>query len=179
MSLSSTAIAYNPPTPPFDDERINEGIALLGRARREIKMLDAEMNQRIADIKAEYERRATDPKMAAAVCEKVIREYCVANRKRLTRDGAVKYHRFPAGDVIWRMNPPSVTVGKKALSTVLAYLHSKKLGRFIRLTETIDKEAMLAEPEVAATIDGVRITRGRENFVIEPVEVPLSQGTGD
>ena len=47
-----------------------------------------------------------------------------------------------------------------------------KLGlvRFIRVKEEVNKEAMLNEPELAATVAGVTIKTGVEDFVITPFE---------
>jgi len=52
----------------------------------------------------------------------------------------------------------------------------KKLGlaRFLRVKEEINKDAMLAEQDLAQTITGVSISQG-EDFVIVPFETELEE----
>jgi phage host-nuclease inhibitor protein Gam len=155
-------------------DEVNTELKSLGDLRRELAAIELVMNEHLAEVKADFEARAEGAKSKAVLCEKLVREYCKAHRKELTKDGAVKYHKFPAGTVTWRKAPPSISVGKRAVDAVLAYLHSHKLGRFIRTHEKLDKEAMLAEPDTAASIPGLKLRTGGEQFVITPLEVPLS-----
>ena len=46
------------------------------------------------------------------------------------------------------------------------------LKRFIRTKEEINKEAILDEPEVVASVKGISITQ-KEDFVIVPFETEL------
>jgi phage host-nuclease inhibitor protein Gam len=136
------------------------------------------MNEQLAAIKARFELDAADSKLIANVNEKLIRDWCRENRKGLTRDGAVKYHDFPAGRVTWRKDPPSVSIPKKAVGMILAWLHEHKLAAFIRIKEEIDKEAILANPNTAARIPEIKIRKGGERFVVEPFNVDLSVAPG-
>lgn len=53
---------------------------------------------------------------------------------------------------------------------MLESLRTLGLVRFIRTKEEVNKEAMLNEPELAATVAGVTIKTGVEDFVITPFE---------
>ncbi len=157
---------------PLTYAEINEKIADLGALRRDMAVLEAEMNQRLADIKAEYERRAEHPKMGAAILEMRIRGWCDEHRAELV-DGKKKSHSFPAGTVSWRKAPAGVELKKKT-AQLIAILKRMHLGRFIRTTETIDKEAILADPDAVARVPGIDVRSAGEKFLIEPFEAQLS-----
>jgi phage host-nuclease inhibitor protein Gam len=169
LSSTATSLSQSP-----EYQKANKSIELIGHARRELKMIEAEMGDGIAAIKADFERRAKNPKLIININEPLVRGFCKAHRKELTDGDRVKYADFPAGKVIWRKSPPSVSVATKILAQILASLHARKLAWAIRMTEEIDKEAILANPGPFAEIDGIKVNKGGEKFVIEPVEVPLA-----
>ncbi|MCT8633294.1 host-nuclease inhibitor Gam family protein, partial [Glaesserella parasuis] len=73
---------------------------------------------------------------------------------------------FTTGEVQWRAKPPAVVA--KGIDSILESLRNLGLFRFIRTKEELNKEAMLAEPDVARSISGVTIREGVEEFVIKP-----------
>ena len=56
----------------------------------------------------------------------------------------------------------------KGIDGILESLRNSGLFRFIRTKEELNKEAMLAEPDIARSISGVTIREGVEEFVIKP-----------
>ncbi len=68
------------------------------------------------------------------------------------------------------MTPPKVFI--RAIENVLDYLRMAGLNRFIRVKEEVNKDAILAEPEVVANIKGISITQ-REEFIVIPFETAL------
>ena len=56
----------------------------------------------------------------------------------------------------------------KGIVGILESLLNLGLFRFIRTKEELNKEAMLAEPDIARSISGVTIREGVEEFVIKP-----------
>ena len=54
-------------------------------------------------------------------------------------------------------------------------LRTLGLHRFIRTKDEVNKEAMLNEPELAATVAGVSVIKGKEDFAITPFEVETQQ----
>jgi phage host-nuclease inhibitor protein Gam len=155
---------------------VNGLIEQLGQRQREIAIDEALMNEKIVETKAFYEDLSRQARTECVAAEKAIRDWCKAHRQELTDNGARKYHDFPAGRVIWRKDPPSVSVPKKGIAQILLWLHAHKLARFIRVKEELDKEAMLAEPDLAATVPEVRIRKGGERFVVEPTHLGLHNG---
>ena len=83
----------------------------------------------------------------------------------------MKTAAFTSGEVQWRLRPPSVSIkGKEA---VLDLLRRLGLSRFIRTSEEINKEAILAEPAGVASVPGIAISQA-EDFVIVPFQVELN-----
>ena len=119
----------------------------------------------IGDLNRELERLVKEnlsPKQDA------VQAWCESRRDELTQNGKTKTGSFNTGEVQWRQRPPSV--GIRGAESVLESLRTLGLVRFIRTKEEVNKEAMLNEPELAATVAGVTIKTGVEDFVITPFE---------
>ena len=168
--LKSQAASH--PVPQSMNEA-NDFIYRIGAAQRERDRIQAEMNDRLAEIKAEFEERADPFKTEIEDRTKGILTFCEAHRDDLTRSGKVKFHKFPAGEINWRRRPPKVSV--RGMAVVLERLKSLGLKRFIRTKEEVNKEAMLAEPDVAASVDGINVGSEGEDFVITPFETDLEE----
>ena len=168
--LKSAAAAH--PVPQTEAEA-SDFIQRIGAAQRERERIQAAMNDRLAVIKIEYEDRAAPFKAEIENLTKGVQTYCEANRDDLTRSGKVKFHKFAAGEVNWRRRPPKV--GVRGMAVVIERLKSLGLMRFIRVKEEVNKEAMLAEPDVAGAVDGVTIGSEGEDFVITPFETELEE----
>jgi phage host-nuclease inhibitor protein Gam len=95
-----------------------------------------------------------------------------ANRDALTSNGKTKTVKLAAGEISWRMRPPSVAV--RGMAAVIEALKKLKLSRFIRTKEELDKEAVLADPDAVNAIKGISITQ-REDFVIKPDATELEE----
>lgn len=158
---------------PQTEAEASDFIHRIGAAQRERERIQAAMNDRLAEVKAEYEDRAAPFKTEIEDLTKGVQTYCEANRDDLTRSGKVKFHKFAAGEVNWRRRPPRV--GVRGMAVVIERLKSLGLMRFIRVKEEVNKEAMLAEPDVAGAVDGVTIGSEGEDFVITPFETELEE----
>ena len=158
---------------PRNMNEANDFIYRIGAAQRERDRIQAEMNDRLAEIKVEFEEKALPLKTAIEDRTKGVLTFCEANRDDLTRSGKVKFHKFPAGEINWRRRPPKVSV--RGMAVVIERLKSLGLKRFIRTKEEVNKEAMLAEPDVAASVDGITVGSEGEDFVITPFETDLEE----
>ena len=87
--------------------------------------------------------------------------------------GGGKTVNLITGEVSWRQRPPSIAV--RGAEAVLESLRTLGLHRFIRTKDEVNKEAMLNEPELAATVAGVSVIKGKEDFAITPFEVETQQ----
>jgi phage host-nuclease inhibitor protein Gam len=148
-------------------------IELIGLAQRERARIEVDMNEEMARVKAAAETNAAPHKAQIEALSAGLQTWCEAHRAELTYGGKVKTHRFAAGEVAWRMCQPSVAI--KKIEDVLKALHDLGLKHFIRKREEIDKEAMLADRAAAATVPGVTIRAGVEEFVVKPFETQLEE----
>lgn len=155
---------------PQNREEASAAIAKIGVAQRELKRIEADMNDEIATIRARYESDAEPHRDIIDANTKGVSTWCEANRKSLTQDDKVKTYAFSTGEVSWRIRPPSVAI--KGVEAVIDALRRGGLGRFIRTKEEINKEAILADNAAVAKIKGITINQG-EDFAIVPFDVEL------
>lgn len=143
-------------------------IAQLGEISREMQRLTSEMNDQIASVTLGYQPRLERLQGQVEALQNGIQTWCEANRAELTRDGKVKSANLVTGEVQWRQRPPSVRV--TGADDVVERLLTGGLGRFVRTRNEINKEAILNEPEAVASVRGISVQTGVEDFVIVPFE---------
>lgn len=160
--------------PPANAAEADTVLARIGWLRREQARIQLRLDERVAAAKAEAEAKAAPLAEEEAALVVSLEVWADANRAALTQGGRVKTVALAAGELGWRQRPPSVRL--RDAVAVLAALGRLGLERFIRRKEEVDKEAMLREPAVAATVPGVTIVAGAEQFVVAPVELPLADG---
>ena len=160
----------SPVAVPQSRDEVNDAIAQMGIAQRERARIEASMNDQLAAIKKQFEELAAPHKERIEALAAGIQTWCEANRKALTNDGKVKFATFTSGEVKWRIRPPSVAI--RGAESLIQVLKNMGLTRFVRTKEEINKEQMLAEPEVVKNLAGVTITQG-EDFAVEPYEAKL------
>lgn len=155
---------------PQDRESAVALLADYGATLRELDRLELDMNDKIASIKLASSAEAEPHRVKVEQLERALQAYCEAHRKELTRDGKVKTADLDVGKVSWRWNPAKVTIRGKEESVVdqLKRSESEELKKFLRPSVEIDRVAMLRNPKVAETIEGVEITEGIETFEIKP-----------
>lgn len=168
--VKTTAAQF--PVPQTADEA-NDFIARIGVAQRERCDIENRMNCELAEIKLKYEELAKPFKHDIEQRSKGLQVFCEARRAELTSAGKVKFHRFGAGEISWRARPPKVTI--RGADVVIEALKRLGLTRFLRVKEEVNKEAMLAEPDVATTISGVSIGSAGEDFIVKPFETELEE----
>lgn len=153
---------------PQDKDAVAFNINEIGRLSRESLTLKAAMNDEIASITDKYTEQLTALDKQIDELTKGVQSWCEANRDELTNSGKTKTGRFNTGEVQWRQKPPSVVV--RGVDSVIENLKNLKLGRFIRVKEEINKEAILNEPLAVKGVAGLTIKTGVEDFVISPFE---------
>lgn len=153
-------------------EEVVELIGRMGDLGRQITRAEADYGDAAAALKTEHEAAVEPLAAELADAHARVQGWCEAHRDELTKGGKVKFARFATGEVKWRAAPPSVQLRKVA--DVIAGLRALGLGRFVRTKEEVNKEALLAEPEVAASISGVTLIRDVEDFIVEPHTPELS-----
>ena len=113
--------------------------------------------------------------------------WAAANRKTLTDDGRTKQVKMGVGVLGWRLCPPSVKWARgfnaekilDAIDSAIEALRDPKMRsivvEFIRTKSEPNKEAMLAHPDVAALVEGVKIVSGIEEFYVDPTQTELAE----
>ncbi len=147
-------------------------IAKIGNQQRERDRIQANMNDELAAIKQKYEELAQPIATDIRLLTDGVQIWCEANRATLTNQNKTKTAKLASGEVKWRTRPGKVSL--KKIAEVIETLKTLKLKRFIRIEDSINKEAILAEPEVVENIKGITITKG-EDFVIVPFETELEE----
>jgi bacteriophage Mu gam like protein len=153
---------------PQSREETQSWIKALGDTQREHARLTHDLNDKIAELTDEAKPALNALAERSAALQQGIQAWCEANRAELTAGGG-KTVNLITGEVSWRQRPPSIAV--RGIESVLENLRTLGLARFIRQKEEVNKEAMLNEPDIAATIAGITVVRGKEDFVIVPFEV--------
>jgi phage host-nuclease inhibitor protein Gam len=140
----------------------------IGRLHREIAVQTAAMNDEIAKITDRYTTVFAPLQDNIKFLQSGVQSWCEANRDELTNGGKSKSGQFVTGTVQWRQKPPSVVV--RGVDAVIEALNRLGLGRFVRVKEELNKEAILNEPEAVKGVAGLSIKTGVEDFVIQPFE---------
>lgn len=126
----------------------------------------AKLKAKIDTLTAKHE---TDTAADAAEIARIragLAAYAEANREELT-GGKGKTVKLAAGCIKWRKTPAKVEITGDA-AEIIAALKRRRLSRFIRVKEEIDRAAVLKEAAAIKTpIDGLNITDGGETLSIE------------
>jgi phage host-nuclease inhibitor protein Gam len=152
-------------------ESAMEAIRQLGDTQRELTRLETEMNDEIAAIASREKSRIEALRERIDSLTTGIHVWCEANRALLCSTGG-KSANLITGEVSWRQRPPSVTV--RSADKVIATLKALGIGRFLRLKEEVNKEAVLADPRGVAGVAGIAVVVGIEDFAVAPFEVEVA-----
>lgn len=151
---------------------VERAIKQIGDLQRQLEQTAINQNNELAAITEKYAPKITALQEQIAPIQQAVQAWCESRRDELTQNGKTKTGSFNTGDVQWRQRPPSVAI--RGTESVIEALKTHGLLRFIRNKEEINKEAMLNEPELAATIAGVSIKTGVEDFIITPFEQEIN-----
>lgn len=146
----------------------------IGEIAREVERREADMNDSLARIKEQVEAAAEPLRSEHRTLVAGLQTWCEANRVAITDGNRVKFADLGTGKVSWRLRPPKVTLPKDA-AELIGRLKAMRLSLFVRVKEEVDREAMLANPDQARRVPGVRISSEGEDFVIEPFEAELAE----
>lgn len=153
------------PTPKSRQEA--EALLLrIGNLQQDVKRIEADMNEELAEVKAAYEEQAAPRKEEIYAKFQALHTWCEANRESLLK-GKGKTAKLTTGEVSWRTTPPRVTLRGQA--AVIDVLKANGFGDLIRSKEEINKEAILLDPSRVEHLKGITVTQ-REEFVAKPFE---------
>jgi phage host-nuclease inhibitor protein Gam len=158
---------------PQSREEAAQVVRRVGEIRRDLARLEADMNDRVAGIKASYEAGANVLRAELEREMTGLQTWCEANRAALTEGGRVKSADLGTGVVGWRLRPPSVRI--VSAERIIDMMKTLGLARYVRVKEEVDREAILREPEPVKGIPGIHIGSAGEHFVVEPAELKLAE----
>ncbi|WP_316200418.1 MULTISPECIES: host-nuclease inhibitor Gam family protein [unclassified Bradyrhizobium] len=173
---------------PQTKEEAAEMIAAYGAAIREVSVIELAMLESLAKIKKQAELDAEPHGKKAVELFKGLQIYCEANRQVLLGNSGLKTADLGTGKVSWRHKPAKVSLSGD-VEMIVERIYAKAqaaLNRddavaalsykaFIRVSQTVDKENMLKNADLARTIDGVTIGSSGEQFEIEPFGAEISE----
>ncbi|MGH6887962.1 MAG: host-nuclease inhibitor Gam family protein [Rhizomicrobium sp.] len=164
---------------PQSDEAANALLAQYGETYNAIAKLQADLDDALAKVKGLFETQSAPLQEKLKIAFLQLTSWGAAHRDRLTENGKSKTVLLPAGQIGWRHRPPSVrwVKGMKAEDIVVA-IKNAGLRRFLRIKEEPNKERMLEEPDVAATVKGVVIGSAGEDFFVAAVGMALAEPKG-
>jgi len=149
---------------------VMDNITEIGNKQREIARLEAEMNDKIAEITDSYKGNINALQLDVERLTHQAQIWCEANRNSLL-DKGLKTANLIVGEVSWRYRPAKVTIRKEDF--VIEQLEQAGLERFVRIKKNVNKEAILADPQAVKEISGISIVQGVEDFIISPFEVEV------
>src|SRR5581483_860752 len=157
---------------PRNHSDANAALMLIGVHQRARQRIETEMNERLAAVRQEYERRAEPHRKAIEAHLAGLRTWCEAHRDELLNSD-LKTYRFASGEVSWRMRPPRVVVRDTARA--ISWYVQNRLLAFVRQREELNREEMLRSPGEASRNPFIRIGSGGEEFYARPFETELEE----
>lgn len=146
-------------------------IADIGHLQREVTVIEAAMNEKLAGIKAHFEQRAQPLNEQIERLFQAVFVWAEANRHDLV-NGRSKTANLATGTIKWRLTPPKVSVSGS--DAVIGFLKELGLTQFIRVKEEIDKEAILADQDSVKAVKGIGISQ-KEEFSLIPFESQIER----
>ena len=157
---------------PADLASAAASLARIGQLQRDLVLSETALAETIADAKKWAEAEAAPLKREMELLTRGLQVFAEARREELTEGGRRKTVKLSTGEIAWRDRPPSVRIRDQG--AVIEVLQARQLARFIREKLEIDREAMLREPALAATVPGVVIGSAGEEFVVTPAQAELA-----
>jgi phage host-nuclease inhibitor protein Gam len=153
-------------------EQMQDAIMRFGCAEREHARIKADEGDQIAAIRAANVERLNELEAEQEKLLNGIQYYAEAHRAELC-PGNTKTANVQTGEISWRIDTPSVKVnGEEA---VIELLRARGLDRFVRVKESVNREAIKADPEAVAGIPGIKIVSGVEKFSVKAYDVEVAQ----
>jgi phage host-nuclease inhibitor protein Gam len=152
---------------PESRAQVSAAIGVIAELQRERVSVEAYLADRIAELKAIHDPVIQETSRRIDALAAAVRAYCEGHREELAVSG--KTVGFGTGEVCWRERPWSISFGDRSPEAVIEELLKRKLKKFVRIKQEVDKRAILSERVKMAESfkDLVSFERG-ENFVIKP-----------
>lgn len=169
---------------PKDRQELEQFVARIREEAEIINALDAETAKEIAKVEERLNAIKKNALAKAKPIEKRINElalgiyrFAESHRSELTDEDRKRTVEFASGDRIrWYLTPRSVVVVDK--EEAIKELKKKGFTELIRITEEINKEAILQQPDKVAHLYYLDISQ-TEIFAIVPARMEFELQKGD
>ncbi len=145
----------------------------IGALSREIERIDADLNDKVALAKEAAKAQVTPLADSIKAKFAALTSWGEANKSELL-DGKRRSITMTHGTVGWRWGNPAVKVGKGQEDAVVKTLARLELGSLLRVETSLDREAILKNPDAIEGIAGLSIERV-ESFFVKPLDVSTEQ----
>lgn len=148
-------------------EAFQAAFNLLAKLEQQRAANAAKLQTKISAMQAKHNEDTSDLNEKIDTIRTALAAYAHEHRAELTNNGKSKTVAVGGGSIKWRKQPAKVEISGD-MAAVLAALKRRRLGRFIRVKEELDKAALLKDPAAIKTpIQGLQIVQGGETLSID------------
>ncbi len=140
----------------------------IGGGQRAIAHREAALDEKVTALRQKAAAGIAPLEASLAANEAVLRLFAEAYRKELCPPGK-KTAVLATGELTWRTSPPAVTL--TGVAKVIERLKAAALYKFIRVKESVNKDAVLDDPAAVKAITGIAVKRV-ETLEIKAYETP-------
>lgn len=144
----------------------------LGEGMRALAKIAADAADAIARIKLGQKQKSAELEDRLTALWDAISAYATAHRTELLPPGR-KSVAIAAGVIGWRTSTPTVTLDADE-EAVIDLIHAAGFAHFLREKTEIDKTAVLADPVLAAKIEGI-VIRQVERLFFQPLDIDVER----
>lgn len=151
-------------------DEANDALIRLGEVERELEHRDLALKDEVNRLHAAARAGAAPAETLQATLLNALQDFANANRTLITGGANIGVRSLPAGEIGWRVGRARVELpeDKAELKKLLALLVAEH-PRFVRTKHEVNKQVLKAEPDLARTLPGVRVTEGDAEFVCAPL----------
>lgn len=148
-------------------EAADKDVQKMGELERKIATINTTLGEDISQLQEDAAEKLQPLEAEKEKLHNGVQAFAEANRDALTDGGRTKTVKLLGGGVLkWRLTPPRLNVTGTAVR-IIATLKRRGLSEFVRVKEELDKEALLARPDVVKKIRGLQVEQ-REELTIKP-----------
>lgn len=163
-----SAIKANALAVPQTRQGAEQLVLSIGKLQRQLTRISADMNDRMATVKAAHEAKAGPIQAQIDNAFAAVHAWAEANRSTLLKKNS-KTVKLGTGEIGWRTTPKSVRASR---GDELVDELREKYPDAVRVTYSVNKEYILEHEEIAEAINGISISQ-REEFRVVPLESAL------
>ncbi len=152
---------------PADMDEAAEMIAEIGKLERQLKRAGANLEGVLAKVNTRAKDKAKPHHERISTLTAGLKKFCADRRAELTDNGKRQHIEFTSGECTWTKRPPRVSVrGGDDKAIILLKAHG--LEALIRVKETIDRNAIRADPPLIENVKTITVGSAGEDFEVKP-----------